>query len=216
MPEILAMDFEHLNSIRLVTRSAAAGSALALHACNAAGVSSSVLNEQLDVTSPIYTCRQAIAEAMISQHNFTSKEAYEESVGQAVVRLAKEWNPSLSPDAEGRLKNQTTSVLRAEDPVIRLLDTRMKEVFSTLVKWKPSSASVEMRSGRGMDSPRRPLDTSARAFLVAAKSAFCQRGLSFYASDLANVSYLAKKVADVAWRVYEEPLLEKMILDACQ
>ena len=82
-----------------------------------------------------------------------------------------------------------------------------------LMNWDPSSASVEMRSGRG-DSPR-SRDAAGRAFLAAAKSAFCQRGLSFYASDLANVSYLAKKVADLAWKVYGEPLLDKMIIDAC-
>ena len=216
MPEILAMDFEQLNSIRLATRSAAAGSALALHACNAAGVGACVLNEQMDVSSPIYLCRQSIAGAMVGQHNFTSNEAYEESVGKAVVRLAKEWNPSLSSDAEARLKNQTTSVLRAEDPVIRLLDGRMKEVFSSIMTWKPSSASVEMQSGRAQGSPSRSTDTSARAFLMAAKSAFCQRGLSFYASDLANVSYVAKKVADLAWKVYGEPLLDKIILEAIQ
>ena len=142
MPEILALDFEQLSSIRFVTRGAAAGSALALHACNAAGVSTSVLNEPVDATSSVELCRQGIAEAMSNREISESREEYEEKVGKAVVRLAREWNPSLSTDAESQLKSRTTSVLRAEDPVIRLLDSRMKEVFSMLMNWDPSSASV--------------------------------------------------------------------------
>jgi hypothetical protein len=215
MPEVFVLDFEQLNNIRMVTRSAAAGSALALHACNAAGVGSSVLNQEVDATSAIELRRQGVAEAMSTRHLYKSIEEYEDNAGKAVVRLAKEWNPSLSSDAEAQLKSRTTSVLRAEDPVIRLLDSRMKDVFSMLMKWNPSSATVEMRSGRAPDSPNGS-DATARAFLPAAKSAFCQRGLSFYASDLANVSYLAKKVADLAWKVYGEPLLDKMIIDACK
>lgn len=213
MPEILVFDFEQLNSIRLVTRSAAAGSALALHACNAAGVGASVLNEPVDPTSPIELRRQGVVEAMDSQHTFKTREEYEEHIGKAVVRLAKEWNPLLSEEAESQLKSRTTSVLRAEDPVIRLLDSRMREVFSSLMKWTPSSANVEMRSGRN-DSPRAS-DAAGKAFLATAKSALCQRGLSFYASDLANVGYLAKKVADLAWKVYGDALLDGMIIDAC-
>lgn len=214
MPEILVLDFEQLNSIRFVTRSAAAGSALCLHACNAAGVSTSVLEEPVDATSSIELRRRGVAEAMNSHHISKFRKDYEENVGKAVVRLAEEWKESLGSEAEAQLKSRTTSVLRAEDPVILLLDTRMKEVFSTLMKWSPTSASVEMRSGRA-DSPRAS-DAAGRAFLMAAKSDFCKRGLSFYASDLANVSYLAKKVADLAWKVYGEPMLDKMIIDACK
>lgn len=217
MPEILVLDLEQLNNIRTVTRSAAAGSALALHACNAAGVSTAVLNEPVDATSSIELRRQGVVEATSSPHLYRSREEYEENVAKAVVRLAKEWNPSLSSNAQAQLESRTTSVLRAEDPVIRLLDSRMKEVFSMLMEWKPTSATVEMKSGlAAQDSSPRALDTSARAFLASAKSAFCQKGLSFYASDLAGVSYLAKKVADLAWKVYGEPLLDKMILDACK
>lgn len=213
MPEILLLDFEQLNSIRLVTRSAAAGSALALHACNAAGVGVSVLKEPINPTSPIELRRQGVVEAMASQHSFKTREEYEEHVGKAVVRLAKEWNPALDEEAESQLKSRTTSVLRSEDAVIRLLDSRMKEVFSALMTWSPSSANVEMRSGHN-DSPRAS-DAAGKAFLATAKSALCQRGLSFYSSDLANVSYLAKKVADLAWKVYGDALLDEMIIDAC-
>jgi hypothetical protein len=88
----------------------------------------------------------------------------------------------------------------------------MKQVFTFLIDWKPSY--VEMQSGRAtqQDSSR----PGTKAFHAAAMKAFCKRGLSFYASDLARVSHLAKKVADLAWTVYGDCLLNKMILDACR
>lgn len=207
MPEIFALDIDQLRSIRVVTKSAAAGSVLALHACSAAGISTSALEEPLEASSALEMRRAGIAEAMA----FTTDSRYEENVANAVVRLAKEWNPLLGSDAETALRNRTSSVLRAEDPVIHLLDSRMKQVFTSLMEWKPSY--VEMQSGRATQDFSRP---GTNAFHAAAMKAFCKSGLSFYASDLASVSYLAKKVADLAWTVYGDCLLNKMILDACR
>jgi hypothetical protein len=205
MPEILALDMDRLQSIRLVTKRAAAGSALALHACNAAGMSTSVLQEPLQASSPLELCRINLQDAMAD----TTNSGYEENVSNAVVRLAREWNPSLKTNAETALRNRTSSVLRGEDPVICLLDSRMKQVFTELLDWKPSAADVTMQSGR-----RATQKPGCNAFHEAAKKAFCKRGLSFCASDLASVSHLTKKVADLAWTVYGDCLLDEMILDA--
>jgi hypothetical protein len=205
MPEILALDMDQLQSIRLVTKRAAAGSALALHACNAAGIRTSVLEEAPQASSPLELRRVDLQEAMAG----TTNSGYEENVTNAVVRLAKDWNPSLEINAEMALRNRTGCVLRGEDPVICLLDSRMKQVFTELMNWKPSAADVTMQSGRS--AAQKPgLD----AFHKAAKQAFCKRGLSFYASDLASVSHLAKQIADLAWRVYGDCLLDEMILEA--
>jgi hypothetical protein len=198
------LDVDQLQSIRLVTKRAAAGSALALHACNAAGMRTSVLEEPPQASSPLELRRVDLLEAMAG----TTNAEYEENVANAVVRLAKDWNPSLETNAEMALWNRTSSVLRGEDPVICLLDSRMKQVFTELMDWKPSASNVIMQSGRC--AAQKP---GWDAFETAAKQAFCKRGLSFHASDLASASRLAKKIADLAWKVYGDCLLDEMILD---
>jgi hypothetical protein len=110
----------------------------------------------------------------------------------------KEWNPLLETNAEMVLHNCTSSVLRGEDPVICLSDSPIKQMFSELMGlWKSSAVDVTMQCGR-CAAQKAGWDALHKA---AAKQAFCKRGLSFHASDLASVSHSAKKIADLAWTV---------------
>jgi len=215
MPEILALDHFHLQSIRDSTKIAAAGSTLALHACNAAGIGVHVFNEAIEQSSPIDLRRQHLVNAM-SQRIGMNQETYEQSVADSVVALAKEWNSSLSHDAIESLQGRTASVLRGEDAVIKLLDSRIKDVFRYMMLWKAQNCDAphELRTGRGKANFSPSTETS-KMFQLEAIKQFCRRGLSFYSSDLSNTSWAAVKVVNLSIQTFKDDLIEKVILDAC-
>jgi len=128
LPEILELDADRIQNIRQVTRLAAAGSALALHACNAAGQSTDILNQDPQNQSTSLELRRvALVQAM--RERSKPPATYEADVADAVLALAKEWKPSLDESTISMLQSRTQSVLRAQDPVIQLLDSRMKSGF---------------------------------------------------------------------------------------
>lgn len=215
LPEVLALDNLTIEGIREVTRIAAVGSALALHACNTAGVSSTVLNQPLEQSSPVEARRGSLVQAM-ADRNWSSQVEYEESVSTAVFALAKEWNSSLDDKIRETLASRTSCVLRGEDPVIKLLSSRMKVAFQKLVVWKPQAFPLELRSGRGNLEVNQGGTEPAKLFEAEAKKEFCTQGLSFYASDLAAASAMAVKVIELAWNIYGNNFLDKLVLEACR
>jgi hypothetical protein len=114
--------------------------------------------------------------------------------------------------------------LRGEDPVLKLLNGRMKECFGQLVvKLRPetaaSSANVvpaALKSGRPMvvDGTAAPVEQRSDPFLKEAHQLFCSRGLAFYASDLAQAAKQAAQVIELAWKLYGDVFLDRIILDA--
>ncbi|GKY95575.1 hypothetical protein MPSEU_000518900 [Mayamaea pseudoterrestris] len=132
LPEVFALDLNGLKGIREVTRIAAAGSALALHACNAAGKSASILEEPDD--DAVYRCRAAMVLVMNERHGKSQIE-YESIVSAHVVALAKVWNPMLDSSAVNMLRSRTLKVLRGEDAVIRVLEGRVSTAFATFSKY---------------------------------------------------------------------------------
>jgi hypothetical protein len=169
------------------------------------------------MSTPIGIRQKGISEAMIiSRHAVTTIKEYEEAVASQVVALAKVWNPSISSEAIERLTSLTSSVLRAEDPVIKLLDGRMKEVFLAMVTRPASDVPTDMRTGRSTHTSRGG-SSEQTSFLRQAGSEFCKRGgLSFYASDLARACLLAKKVIELAWKLYGDVIVDKMIVESCK
>ena len=51
-------------------------------------------------------------------------------------------------------------------------------------------------------------------FVSKSRRNFQQRGLAFYASQLAAATELATKVANLAWELYGDEFLDAMILEA--
>jgi hypothetical protein len=223
LPEILALDADNLADIRQVTRLAMAGSALALHACTTAGQSTDALNQQVQDRS-LEVQRVALVQAMNEQHQRNSPADYERVVGDAVVALALQWNAGMDDAAVSSLRNRVTVTLRGEDPVLKLLNGRMKECFSQLVvKLRPAAAAANanvvpaaLKSGRPMvvDGAAAPVERRSDSFLKEAHELFCSRGLAFYASDLAQAAKQAAQVIELAWKLYGEVFLDRIILDA--
>ena len=230
LPEILAADAGRLQGIRHLTRMAAAGSALALLACQAAEAPADVL-ALVDDDDPkvngdddsllVLNRRRKVLVQVMADH-FKSPVNYEKDIANAVLEIARIWKPNLDPRTTEGLMHRTKKVLEAQDPVIQLLDSRMKECFRELVVHSASSsaeATVPSHMQAG-SLPKRPAahpgTHDKQVFLAKANALFKAKGLAFYASDLSQAARLASRVIDLVLKVYGEEMLDRMVVEACQ
>ena len=211
LPEIFAVDLSNLQTIRQVTRTAAAGCALALSICTILGINpENVLNDE--------SAGEDLVNAM-GNHRHASLESYEQSVQQASLALASKWKgEGLNGQEQENIRGRTKSVLQGNDPVIKLLDGRMKEIFASVARQQENTPAM-MRAGRATNgasvSPNGGYDTD-RKFMDTAKQSFRERGLAFYSTSLSEAVSMAVKIADLAWTIHADSFLEKLILEACQ
>lgn len=215
LPEILMLDVPNLQSIRSITRLATAGCALGLHACNAVKRSHNVLQMEDAVSKG-----KSLVQAMMNSRYNNAIVTYEKGVEIAVLDLARGWKESpLDTSEEEFLQGRTLSVLRGDDPVIQLLDSRMKLAFCDLavnsISEEAILAPAEMRSGRQSIQPTTTAGSKVSPMFPRARQIFCNRGLALYATELAKAAELSIKVIDLAWKLYGEDILDKMILEAC-
>ena len=226
VPEILQFDVANLRSIRSTTRMSVIGSALALHACTVAGVGDAVLRRDPS-TAEINQCRDDLIEAM-SGREVSSQQAFEEDIASAVIALAKVLKPNLTIEEEQVLKSRTPKVMQGTDPVLKLLDNRMRGVFCELMEWSPEHSQtipVHMSTGTGrrMVASQQTLSSSgsetnqtsiSNLFLAEAKRRFRSKGFAFYAAELSEISLKAVKVINLAFVVYGKELLEPIMMDS--
>eukprot|EP00980_Cylindrotheca_fusiformis_P007729 scaffold1638_cov120-Cylindrotheca_fusiformis.AAC.12 len=206
LPEVFYLDLAALQAIRNSTRLAAAGCALGYFACVAANVDPEVLLKEEE--------RGKTLVQVMSNKMHPSIEAYERSVEDCVVSLAQEWaatGHSLDDKATDTLKSQTRSVLKGQSPVIKLLDGRMREVFTTTVlKDIEPGLPSELHSGVQQNAVSK---SKKSAFVSNTRKQFQQRGLAFYSLELAQTAELAARVANLACDLYMDDFLDRMILD---
>jgi hypothetical protein len=126
-------------------------------------------------------------------------------VVSSVVSLANELKAvPLTEDEIVILGGQTKQVLLAQDPVLQLLNDRMRCIFREL-----AGASIrERNTNDAISNTQMPPATiisnhsnknnTSSAFVKKAKAIFCARGLGFYATDLARAAELATSVPELA------------------
>jgi hypothetical protein len=206
LPEVFAFDLPRLQSIRNTTRIAAAGCALGYFACMAAKVDPGVLlNEEVKGKSLVQIMNNKL---------HTSIQAYEQSVEDCVISLAREWTTtgdSLDEQAIEALRSQTRAVLKGQSPVIKLLDNRMREIFAKVVLDESDHGVPEqLRSGRQTNESK----SKDSAFVTKVRKRFQERGLAFYSLELAHATELAAKVANLACDLYMDDFLDRVILES--
>jgi len=131
--------------------------------------------------------------------------------------------PSLGSEEEKILSSRTPAVMKGDDPVIKLLDNRMRLVFCEMMSWTPDDRDrmpTRMSTGRqlrvqGSDDGHSAKTISSQ-FQAAAKEKFMHRGFAFYATELAEASLTATKVINLAFVVYGETLLDPVFLTVLQ
>jgi hypothetical protein len=217
MPEILYMDVDAVKIIRSTTSISVVCSALALHAATVAGVNDSVL-KQVPLDPQTEECKRNLIFALKNRTFIGNQQQYEENVSVAVIQLASSLNPNLFESEKEMLKSRSTLVLKNEDPVIRLLDNRMRQVFRVMVLWNPHTKQqlpTSIRTGHGISSHsnNETKQTHGDLFKAEAKHEFISKGFSLNAEELAEATMLASRVINLALQIYMAPILDNMFHD---
>jgi len=149
--------------------------------------------------------------AVLEGHTAVLEGQYEQSVEDALVALAQSWSTNIiEKETLDTLRGQTRSVLQGEDPVLKLLDERMQQIFCELGVDNMQDAPVGgMKTGLGVSNIISPHHSP---FVTKARCKFADRGLAFYATDLAEASELATKVSKLAFSLYGEQFLDSLVL----
>jgi hypothetical protein len=202
LPGIFSLDAENIGSIRSVTRMAVAGSALSLHACQVTHQPSTLLEED-DAESAWNIQRRALAREMDAQ--FKTPHAYIQDIQDAVERLTRSLDPTVSSQDIERVRAKVPLVLQAKDPVVQLLEQRMKDCFESIVV-NQQQHSISLASGSTMQSSTRSNAALLEQRLQEAARVFRRQGLAFYALDLASAAVLASNIIDLAWSIHGDSL----------
>jgi len=213
MPEIFEMDLAWMNQIRSICRSAVIGSALFLHACNITSTPSQSMANVHPLPDSLRLCKDLLATKLTKKYN--NNQDLEDEVVSAVENIAKTLCPSLITDKLQYLRGCSIATIRGEDPVLSVLDGRLRKLFLTMCAQdspflKSRQVPAEIKTGK---------QASYRLHSVASRSkgvshhkrilidSACQRGLSFFAEDLAVACDMAASMIDLAWKNYGQLLL---------
>jgi len=222
LPEIFHMDMNAIHTIRSVTKIAAAGCALGLQSCQTAKCNDPGVLMKSEARG------ESLVKVLSNRSGHSSIEEYEQSVQDVLINLSQSLLSSddhlISNEDLETLRGRVRSVLRGEDTVLKLLDKRVQTIFCELGVDRGHNNEVcvppmEMRTGRGSNpSSLKSVDDDylgkeLSPFLIKARQKFTERGLAFYASDLAKASLLAIKVSKLAYLLYGDQFLDEMILD---
>ncbi len=149
-------------------------------------------------------------------------------------------NPKCDRDSIESLQSRTKSTLKGEDPVIQLLDNRMRDVFRMLVmnplNETPQQVPTSLKTGRNFNSflngrrrqgrqQQQPVPTSTSAlksndtfdsiFKKRAKQEFIKKGFAFYSNELAEASLLASRTINLVLGIHFQ-VIEKLFVEACR
>ena len=221
MPEIFYLDIMSVKAIRMSTKISVVGSALALHASTIAGTGEAASMLRQDPLDPlVQECRQKLIRAM-GNKTVGSQELFERGVGDAMMELAMVLNPNLDIDSakEDSLRTRTVATMRGDDPVIQLLDNRMKNIFREMMVMDTTSRQQvpdSIRSGRAMPTSKGKSihGTYGDNYLKASKEEFVKKGFSFYADELAESTLMAHRIVNLALYV-QGSWVDKMMKDLC-
>ena len=113
------------------------------------------------------------------------------------------------------LKNSVCSILKGSDPVLKLMDNRVRQLFRVASSYSHDSGKVPitMRSGICSDSGRKTnRNMSKKEIFMAELSKEAEKlGFSFVCQELLQAAYDGYKVIDLCVILYEKQILSPLI-----
>ena len=240
IPEIFILDSKSFSSIRKTAQLSVVGSALALHCCIAAGIVLPQIESgqhlknahTILILESIKKERDMLTKAMAQGRGPDGNEVTP-MLKEAILTLVDSLisidssssqpnfkkRPKLDENEQDALLRRSAAVLCGTDPVFKLLDKRIRSVFSSMIIWNQEESTCDpqtptMRTGHTNPSLQN-MSSRAKAkrikFNDFAFEYSCRNGFSIYAHDLANAGWNLKKIGDNMTRVYWDPFLEKLV-----
>ncbi|GFH49790.1 hypothetical protein CTEN210_06266 [Chaetoceros tenuissimus] len=216
MPEVFYLNESSIHGIRLTTQISVVGSSLALHASSSAGPGTGAKLKQDPLEPIVEDCRMNLIHAM-GNKMVGSQEEYENAVTEAVVDLTTVLNSSILENEEALadmkmiLGKKVSATMRGTDPVIKLLDNRMRNIFREMIVIDPRKVSqkqqapTSMKSGVMNSAPSNNQgdnDSYRAAFKEICKKEFVKGGFSFYAEELAEAILMAHEIMQLTLDVH--------------
>ena len=220
IPEVYATDTSRIMHIRNEARYVVIGCALGLHISNIARADSSIF-ATVPLSSPVLEERRQALDAAL-RANYSNQKEFHSTVASVVISfvLALNGETSLPPSAEKSLRNCVGAVLRGFDPVLKLLDNRVKQFMRNLCKWLPStSVPIPMQTGRSMlqgeggQSTARGTCTK-ELFVADAMKEASKSGFSLFSDKLVEAGDLAFRVVETSINSYGDAILDRLLVDA--
>lgn len=216
MPEVFYLNESSIKGIRLTTQISVVGSSLALHASSTAGPGTGAKLKQDPLEPIVDDCRMNLIHAM-GNKMVGSQEEYENAVTEAVVDLTTALNSSILENEEALadlkiiLGKKVSATMRGTDPVIKLLDNRMRNIFREMIVTDPRTvaqkqqAPTSMKSGVMNPGPSNKQEDSNSyrvVFKEICKNEFVKGGFSFYAEELAEAVLMAHEIMQLTLDVH--------------
>jgi hypothetical protein len=216
MPEVFYLNESSIKGIRLTTQISVVGSSLALHASSTAGPGTGAKLKQDPLEPIVEDCRMNLIHTM-GNKMVGSQEEYENAVTEAVVDLATALNSSILENEEALadvkiiLGKKVSATMRGTDPVIKLLDNRMRNIFREIIVTDPRTvaqkqqAPTSMKAGvmNPVTSNKQEDSNSYRVvFKEICKNEFVKGGFSFYAEELAEAVLMAHEIMQLTLDVH--------------
>lgn len=208
MPEVFCLDAARIGSIRERVQRIVISSSLFLHACNIVHVRFASLQSK-EALAKVNFDKNEIMKSL--KNNLSYDELYEKA-SSSILSFAKGiTGKDVENHVRERLLSATDSVLKGSDPVLSLMDQRVRDVFKTACTFDLNSnkqdrigAPKKMRAGIGK-SPGPSMKHDLRELFCEAVTE-CSTKLGFYVVTdvLVDAAYDAFKVIDHCVRVHYE------------
>lgn len=213
LPEVLSLDVESISQIRSEARLSVSASALALHACSIAKVVGTAIP-----SSEADDARQRLSSVLRKKH--FDQDQLESEVTDAIGNLTKALaERDLNEDESSTLRNRALAVLNGDDPVLKLLDNRVRSFFRFACKWKPDNSCttvpLEMKTGRSVlkEGDTAPAEISTKQeFILAAEKEVLRLGFAYFGSDLIKAGNQARGIIALACKNYGRDILSRLLV----
>lgn len=203
MPEVLSLDAARISSIRDRTQRAVICSSLFLHASNIAQCRVSSLQSEPKLSKAKYH-KDVIMKSL--RNNLPYDELYR-TISVAVVSLTEAiCEVELENATIESLLSATDSVLKGSDPVLSLMDKRIRDLFKAACTFELSkvNAPQSMRSGIQSSKSLAPGEAQKNMFSEELRVKSMKLGFGVVAEDIVEASYDAFKIIDHCIKVHDE------------
>eukprot|EP00557_Chaetoceros_sp_GSL56_P013597 CAMPEP_0176476906 /NCGR_PEP_ID=MMETSP0200_2-20121128/317_1 /TAXON_ID=947934 /ORGANISM="Chaetoceros sp., Strain GSL56" /LENGTH=1066 /DNA_ID=CAMNT_0017872637 /DNA_START=272 /DNA_END=3472 /DNA_ORIENTATION=+ len=210
MPEILCLDAARISSIRERAQKIVLTSSLLLLMCNIISFPISRF-ESKDLIGKVKVYKDTILRLLRSYVSF--EDACVKS-SDAILSFAEAIIGEKLDDVMcQKLSEATESVLRGVDPVLSLMDKRIKDVFRSActlnAKDIPSyeRLPLQMRSGVSTSQSSESINVAKQKFCTEVSSRALKLGFYGLTDDLVEVTYDANKIINHCIQVHQEIVL---------
>jgi hypothetical protein len=174
------------------------------------------------IPDEVTSAKDALSTALRQVH--TEQESLESCVIGATTNLATAMasNGELDTTESQGLKNHVLAVLHGNDPVLKLLDNRVRSYFSFACKWKTGNVNpVEMKTGRSLMGEKtgitnNGIPSTKDEFQTAARREATRLGFAFFQGDLVDAGDASRRIVGLACSIYGHDVLDRFLSSSAQ